>query len=320
MNKQTILLIGGCGYIGCSLAQKWLNNGYKVTIIDNLYYNQGPLVSSIVLRPNCEFYNIDVEQTPDNVIKKSDILYLIHSYVGAPICSKLSEEEVKRVNIDSFRKILPKLSNNQRVIGLCTNSGYGSVDGICTEETPMKSLSLYGSTKEEQERILMQHPQSTSLRLATCWGRGEGRNRIDLMVNQFTYLLTCTNKLELFQGNYKRNFVNVQDVVDIMYHIALDKRTYREIYNLGQDQDNTTKEELAKIIAANFESPKISFSQNEDMDKRNYNCSSLKLAKLGHIATRTIKNNIKDLINFYKLFPKHGTIEHEKYVSLMKNY
>ena len=41
MNKEKICLVGGAGYLGSKLAKKWLDNGNKVTIIDNLYYNQG---------------------------------------------------------------------------------------------------------------------------------------------------------------------------------------------------------------------------------------------------------------------------------------
>ena len=268
---------------------------------------------------NCNFIYNDVDNIETSFFQDFDVLYLLQAYVGAPICSLLPEKEVLRVNVESIRRIVNSLSKNQRVIGVCTNSGYGSVlDGICTEETPMKSISLYGKSKEENENIVITHPNSTSLRLATVWGASR-RNRIDLMVNNFAYLLTCTGKLELFQGNFKRNFVHINDVVNTFFDIANDSRTFGQFYNFGQDDDNTTKEELAKFISSQITNSSIKFLEKFDPDVRNYNCSSQKLAKLGHVAKKSIKNDIGELIKFYQLFPPFGTENHKKLVSLMKN-
>lgn len=317
--NKVIGLFGGCGYIGSLLAKRWLDNGNKIVIIDNLFYDQGPLVSEVLLHKNCEFIKMDAEDANQELTDRLDILYLLHAYVGAPLADALPEKEVRRVNVESIRKIISKCNQNQRIIGVCTNSGYGSTDEVCTELTPMKSISLYGKTKEEAESIIMTHPKASVFRLATVWGRGM-RNRIDLMVNNFTYLLTCTNKLELFQGNFKRNFVHVDDVVDLFFYIVSDSRTFGEVYNFGQDEDNTSKEELANFIVSQFNNAQLTFSSQVDKDCRNYNCSSLKLRNLGYWAKKTIKNDIKELIEFYKLFPLYGTDNHKKFVSLMKNY
>lgn len=317
-SNLNVLVVGGAGFLGSKLTKKWLDNGNKVTVVDNLFFNQGPLVAPVLMHPNCTFVNADAESLGQSFLSQFDLLYLFQCYVGAPLCSKLSEKEVLRVNVDSVAKILSQLSESQRVIGPISNSGYGSVEGICTEETPLKSLSLYGVSKEKMEQALMEKSNSTSIRLATVWGHSY-RNRIDLMVNQFTYNFVAQNRLDLFQGDFLRNFVHIDDVIDMFFNIATDKRTFGQIYNFGQDDDNTSKEKLARFIASKFPEAELSFLEKVDPDKRNYNCSSAKLAKLGHKAKITIESGIDDLIKFYRLFPKYGTDAHEKLVSMMKN-
>ena len=48
MKKYNILITGGAGYIGSILTPLLLNNGHKVTVIDNYKYNQSSLTTSII--------------------------------------------------------------------------------------------------------------------------------------------------------------------------------------------------------------------------------------------------------------------------------
>ena len=318
MNKEVIGVFG-CGYLGSKLIKKWLDNGNKVIVVDNLYFGHGPLISELLLHPNCEFHYKDAEEIGVDVISRADVWYLTAAYVGMPLCDRLGEEEVRRVNIDLIDKIVSELSKDQRVIGLCSTSGYGTTDAICDELEPMQSISMYGLSKEEGERRLMKHPNATSLRLSTVWGASPYRNRLDLLINEFTYLLTNTNKLELFQGNYQRSYVHIDDVINVLYHIAFDTNSFAEIYNFAQDADNCSKEEIVRRIAGHFDNPSITYLEFEDKDKRNFRISSQKIKNIGYEAIRTIEKDIPELIKFYKLFPKYGTELHNKFVSLMKN-
>ena len=63
-------------------------------------------------------------------------------------------------------------SPSQVVIYPNTNSGYGATSGesFCTEESPLKPISLYGKTKVEAEQVLLDSPNTVALRLATVFG------------------------------------------------------------------------------------------------------------------------------------------------------
>src|SRR5207237_703424 len=82
---------------------------------------------------------------------------------------------------------------------------------FCTEETPLEPISLYGRTKVEAERILLDSPNVVALRLATVFGVSP-RMRLDLLVNHFVHPAVTDRYLVIFEKDFKRNFVHVRDV------------------------------------------------------------------------------------------------------------
>ena len=79
-------------------------------------------------------------------------------------------------------------SPRQMIVSPTTNSGYGVGEAgiFCTEETPLRPISLYGQLKVELEQYLLASGHAISLRLATAFGVSP-RMRLDLLVNDFTY-------------------------------------------------------------------------------------------------------------------------------------
>ncbi len=116
--------------------------------------------------------------------------------------------------------MLDEISREQRVLLPVTNSGYGVGEAgkFCTEETPIRPISLYGRDKVEVERMLLdRHPSAISFRLATVFGMSP-RMRLDLLVNDFTYR-ACTDRfIVLFESHFKRNFIHVRDVARAFLH------------------------------------------------------------------------------------------------------
>ncbi len=92
------------------------------------------------------------------------------------------------VNHDSVKLMLELVSKDQCILMPTTNSAYGSgdKDNFCTEESPLNPISKYAIDKVEVEKLLMQHENAISFRLATVFGMSL-RMRLDLLVNDFTY-------------------------------------------------------------------------------------------------------------------------------------
>ena len=60
MNKKTILVTGGCGFIGTHLCKKLLSMDHHVICLDNLFTGSISNISPLLDDPNFEFINHDI--------------------------------------------------------------------------------------------------------------------------------------------------------------------------------------------------------------------------------------------------------------------
>tara|TARA_R110000824_G_scaffold70829_1_gene181614 strand:+ start:1984 stop:2919 length:936 start_codon:yes stop_codon:yes gene_type:complete len=275
-----VLITGAAGYIGSKLTNYFISKKIHVTAIDNFLHNQQPFVEEIFQSPYCSFHQRDAGNIPKHLLQRADVIYPLAAWVGAPLCDT-DPIEAMRVNTTEVARLIKSISPNQRVIFPNTNSGYGNAGKeICTEETPLNSISIYGSSKELAEEVVLEHPNSTVFRLATVFG-SSFRPRLDLIVNNFVYLAKTTGKIEVFEGQFKRNFVHLLDVLNMFVDCIEDSRMCQQVYNLGNDKLNMTKIDLAKQMQQHF-SVEISEGSQKDPDQRDYVVSNQKLLNLGH--------------------------------------
>jgi len=298
MGRNTkILISGGAGYIGSLLTEKLLKN-YSVTVIDNLMFNTNIL--HLTRNKNLNFIYGDVrdKQLLTEEVKKADIIIPLAAYVGVKICDKFPRD-AQEVNFEVIKNIAEIKSNDQTVIFPNTNSGYGTKDGstYCTEETPMEPISLYGKTKVEAEKVLLQKPNVTVLRLATVFGVSP-RMRPDLLVNYYTLTALREKYIVVFDGDFKRNFVYIGEVVDCFDLFCF--YNYTGVYNLGHDVSNLSKKELAFKIKEHLPKTEVILNDfGKDPDKRNYIVSSQKLKEIGFKAEYSVDYGIEEIIRSY---------------------
>jgi len=141
------LITGGAGYLGSTLAEYLLDNGYQVTVFDNLMYKQLSLLH-LFKRKKFKFLLGDVrdKQQLQHLVREHDTIIPLAAIVGMPAC-KANPESAVQVNYEQIKNIVDVLDDSQRLIIPNTNSQYGSSDSIITEESPFKPLSLYAQTK-----------------------------------------------------------------------------------------------------------------------------------------------------------------------------
>jgi nucleoside-diphosphate-sugar epimerase len=185
-----------------------------------------------------------------------------------------------------------------------TNSGYGTKSGdqMCTEDTPLEPISLYGKTKCDAERELLGTPNAITLRLATVFGTSP-RMRIDLLVNHFVYVAVTDGYIVIFEKHFKRNFVHIRDIADCFLHcIAHAPQMAGRPYNVGLDAANVSKEMLAKQVQKHVPRFVIQFSEiGVDPDKRDYIVSNQRLREAGFEASRSLDDGIQELLRGYRM-------------------
>ena len=302
-----ILVTGGAGYLGSVIIPKLIQDGHSVVVIDNLKYGQRSLLSLASIY-DFEFIQADAreERILKDQLKKVDAIVPLAALVGAPACDH-DPILAHSLNVESIKNILQIRSHDQIIIYPTTNSGYGTKSGdvYCTEDTPLEPISLYGKTKVEAEKLILNEKNTLTLRLATVFGVS-ARIRIDLLVNHFVYLAVTQGYIVIYEKHFKRNFVYIRDVADC-FSFAINNFTSLQggAYNFGLDDANYSKEELANIIKKEVPNFMAVYSEiGEDPDKRNYIVSNQKLKGKGFSAVRTVHQGVRELINAYRMIPE----------------
>ena len=300
-----VLVTGGAGYLGSTLVPALLDRGFAVTVVDNFMYGQDSL-AGVCYHPAFSLVRGDVRSmdTMRPLLSRADIIIPLAARVGAPLCDR-DPAAATSTNLQAIVDMLDGLSRDQRVLLPVTNSGYGVGEAgtFCTEETPIRPISLYARDKVEAERrLLEQHPSSVSFRLATVFGMSP-RMRIDLLVNDFTYR-ACTDRfIVLFESHFKRNFIHVRDVTRAFLHgIDHFDAMQGQVYNVGLSDANLSKLELCQRIQQQV--PSFVFVESavgSDPDKRDYIVSNEKIERTGYTPAFSLDAGIQELIKGFAM-------------------
>lgn len=301
-----VLITGGAGYIGSTLAEHLISRNYRVTVFDNLSYRQTSLLH--LYKKGLNFIKGDVRDSErlSELVKEHDIIIPLAAIVGMPACKENPQLAID-VNYKQIVTIVDAMSNSQKLIIPNTNSQYGSSESIITEDSPFNPLSLYAQTKCDAEKYVLDSGNGIVLRLATVFGVSP-RMRQDLLVNDFVYKSVVDGYLVLFEGHFKRNYIHVLDVArafDFMitnYNYCND-----EVFNVGLSTANLTKLELAQKIKQYI--PNLVIKQDEfkeDFDKRNYIVSNQKIEDRGFMPIYDLDYGIQELISAYPMVIAHN--------------
>lgn len=300
-----VLVTGGAGYIGSTLVPALLDRGFAVTVLDNFMYGQDSL-ASVCYHPAFSLVRGDVrsKDVMRPLIKDADIIIPLAALVGAPLCDR-DPLAATTTNKDAIVDMLASLSRDQQVLLPITNSGYGVGEAgkFCTEDTPIRPISLYARDKVAVEQILLdRHPNALSFRLATVFGMSP-RMRLDLLVNDFTYR-ACTDRfIVLFESHFKRNYLHVRDVARAFLHGIEHFDAMRGgPYNVGLSDANLSKRELCERIQAQL--PSFVFIESaigKDPDKRDYIVSNEKIERAGYRTAHSLDDGIRELIKGFAM-------------------
>lgn len=304
-----VLVTGGSGYIGSMLVPFLLNKGCEVTVLDNLMYGQTSLLS-VACHKNFKFVYGDVRDFNllDRLCRDKDVVIPLAALVGAPACEK-NREDANKINCLHILELLDYIDINCKVIYPNTNSGYGvGGNGYCDENSPLNPLSVYGESKMEAEKSVLEFG-GIAFRLATVFGASP-RMRNDLLVNDFVIKAKRDRCLVLFEKHFRRNFIHIKDVCGAFWHaIENYDRMGGQVYNLGLSTANLTKLELAEKVKNHLPDTVIISSEiGSDPDKRDYIVSNAKLESTGWKPQYTLDDGIREVLQAYDIIKGAGDV------------
>jgi len=292
-----VLVTGGAGYIGAVLVPHLLEHQYGVRVLDNLTYGGGSLLP-FVRDPRFEFVRGDVrdERVVRDAVRGCDVVIHLAAIVGFPACRKYPDLATS-VNVDGTKTVAEAAGKGRLVLFGSTGSNYGAlVDDVCTEETPLHPLTLYGKTKTAAERHIMEHCSAVAYRFATAFGTSP-RMRLDLLINEFVYTAMKMRYLVVYEAHFMRTFIHVHDIArSFRFAIENARRMTGQVYNVGSEGMNYSKADVCEMIRAKVDYYLHYADVGQDADKRNYVVSYRKVADLGFRTTIPLEQGIDELV------------------------
>jgi len=292
-----LLVTGGAGYIGTTLVPLLLERGHSVTVFDSLVYG-GDALLPFFRNPRFAFEYGDIRDARaiGEAVGRHDVVVHLAAVVGFPACRK-DPALAAAINVDGTQNIAQALSGDQVVLFGSTGSNYGAlVDAICTEETPLNPISVYGKTKTRAEQILMETGRCVAYRFATAFGVSP-RLRLDLLVNDLTYQAMAQKYAVIYESQFMRTFIHVHDIAR-SFLFALDDlgRMKGQVYNVGSEQMNYSKRQVCDMIQAETGAYFHYADVGEDQDRRNYVVSYRKISQLGYGTSIGLVEGIRELV------------------------
>lgn len=314
-----VMITGGAGYIGSLVTGVLLNAGWHVTVVDDLLFG-GQSLLGFWHHPRFHFAKADVcdaEQfrvegraiaVGSQPARPVDAIVHLAAIVGFPACQMVGPQVAWRYNYEGTRRMfaLADTAGVGRFLFASTYSNYGlSQEGVAvTEESALNPQSLYAETKIAAEQFLLNETRGAATepilqRFATLFGVSP-RMRFDLIVNQFVLEALTRRRLVIYQRGYARSFVHVRDVADAIL-LALQAplaEVGRQIFNVGSDNGNYTKDEIVALVQRYVEGTKVEYKDlTFGGDMRDIRVSFAKIRRvLGYEPRLSVEDGVREVV------------------------
>jgi nucleoside-diphosphate-sugar epimerase len=309
---MTILILGGCGFIGSNLAKHFADKGGQVIIIDGLLDKTGGNLRNIAAFANkVEFYPESIEniQHLDKIIERSDVIIDCLAWTSHHGALLDPMYDIK-LNLQSH---LPLLNQHQHLknklivyIGSRGQYGMGQTQPI-DESLPMLPNDVQGINKLAAEHYFRVYSDLyqlnvVSLRIPNCFGENQPLQNDLGLVGLFITQSLNNEEIVVFDVNRKRNFLYVDDLCQICDKIiSLGLTGFNPfvvagknlvISSLVEEIIKITKTGSVRVIESNHNNTKIDIGNSEIRDD--------KLCSLIHYSNTPLEIALTRTINYFK--------------------
>lgn len=253
MTTKNILITGGAGFIGSHLAERCLKEGHEVTIVDNLITGS---VDNIPQGVNFLNFDISCKEDYKNFPVNCDIVF----HLAAQSSGEVSNDEPLldfKINALGTFLILDwcRQFKNLRFIYSSSMAVYGNpVKLPVREESMTNPLSFYGISKLTGEHYVLKFSQfgivPTIFRLFSVYGPGQNlSNEKQGIVSIFlNYLIKKYEVWVKGSGERFRDFIYIDNVVDVLLRCLYEEKTFGKVYNLCTGRKTSVSELIEKEI------------------------------------------------------------------------
>jgi nucleoside-diphosphate-sugar epimerase len=307
---DSVLVTGGAGYCGSLLVPQLLDQGYKVTVYDTMFFGDAFLPKDNV---NLRVVKGDIRDTAHLAAATAGHdAFVSLACISNDASFELDEALSTSVNMDAFEPMVEaaKQAGVKRFIYASSSSVYGVSDRPdVTEGHPLVPLTLYNKFKGLCEPLLKKHADDdftvVIFRPATVCGYAP-RLRLDLSVNILTNHAINAGKITVFGGSQLRPNLHIQDYCEAvkLFLTAPSDQIQKETFNVGYQ--NLSIMDIARlvqrIVSKEFpEQSEVAIVTTPSDDLRSYHINSDKIRRvLGYAPRHTIEDAVRDLCDAFR--------------------
>lgn len=319
---KNILITGGLGFIGSSIALKMVQLGAKVTLVDAMIpdyggnlFNIEPIKGKVTIN----FSNIADVTSMNYLVRDKD--YIFHC--AGQVCHVMSlsdpfpdiEYNIKGTAIlmEACKKNNPKV----KVIKTGTRGQYGPAIRLpVNEEAPTNPKGIYEISNLTAEKIMKVYNdihgvKTVMLRLTNIFGpRSQMKHSRFGVVNWFIRQAIDNETIKVFgDGKILRDFLYIDDCVDAILMSAVSENAVGEILNVGIDKP-TSFLDLIKLIIKIAKNGNCEFAEfspeRKVQEPGNFYSDITKIKKLTGWEPKTnLRDGLSKTIDYYKLYKKY---------------
>lgn len=290
---MNILVTGGCGYKGTVLVPKLLTRGYRVNVVDIMWFD-----NSLEPHDNLNVLKADIRNIESIDLDGIDIIIHLASVANDP-CGDLDPKLTWEISALATMQLADKAvrSNVKQFIYASSGSVYGvKEEDQVTEDLELKPISEYNKTKMVAERVLLSYSDKMIVQIirpATVCGYSP-RMRLDVSVNMLTMQALTNGVITVFGGNQTRPNIHIDDITDVYLHLIDRKDSIRGVYNAGFE--NISILDIANMVTKHVPA-KIEVTESND--PRSYRVNSDKLLSTGYAPKKSVDDAIQEICAKY---------------------
>lgn len=302
-----VMITGGLGFIGHNLARLYLEEGWRVTIVDNLAtHSSHPALTKYRIEhidhKNVEFLQSNCNLTysvSDKIKTKPDLIVHLASFPNQRAVEKDTFGAVATMNSCLFSVALWAANHNIRMIYASSSMVYGNFEKLAVNETdPTNPINMYGLLKLQGEQLLkMIHANHVIVRPSAVYGPGDN---IDRVLAKWVLTAIRDKTLVVNDPGSLLDFTHVSDLVNGIF-LAGQRGIVGQTYNITYGQGRSLGEAAMLTMYMAQSDSKLEYDLADDkMPKRGTLDITLAKNDLGYRPKIGLTEGLASYINWMK--------------------
>jgi UDP-glucose 4-epimerase len=308
-NTKTVLVTGGCGFIGVNVVKYLLDRNFKIRILDDLSTGNKDNLSDAGLKlPQDDLLNGDIRDQDIVIQAVKGVDAVIHLAAHTRVVESMAKpQENWDINTRGTANLLEacRISGVKTFIFASSNVALGQQIPPVDETKMPKPISPYGASKLACEALCTAYYYSfglntVSLRFGNCYGPFS-RHKTSVIAKFIKNALQDEPLVIYGDGNQTRDFVHVADVCRAIHLcITTSNQISGEVFQIASGKETTVNELVKAIIGVSGKNLKIIYKPRQKGEiERNYSNITKANKMLGYKPEIKLEDGLRNLWEWY---------------------